>query len=169
MRTYLIDDDNNEFIVDLTRTHIHSSELVEFRYSMLENHKEFTKTEKVFIRHLAGQYFASHDKIHWCKLARQDMPTRLLNINKVYHIYRGYKPSGLSASAEGELYTQMPGKVVKLVVSVGQQVKKGDTVLVLEAMKMENEIKASSDGVIKSIHVKEGQALEQGVLMMEIE
>jgi biotin carboxyl carrier protein len=169
MRTYLIDDEKNEYIIDLNRTIVHSSELVEFRYSMLEDHKEFINTDKVFIRRLAGQYFASHDNIHWCKLARQDMPTKLLNVNKVYHIYRGYKPSGLTSSAEGELYTQMPGKVVKIVVKPGQAVQKGDTVLVLEAMKMENEIKASSEGVIKAIHVKEGQALDQGILMMEIE
>jgi biotin carboxyl carrier protein len=63
----------------------------------------------------------------------------------------------------------MPGKVVKILVEVGQTVQKGQTLVVLEAMKMENEIKCGLNGTIKAIHVKEGQALDQGVLMMEVE
>ena len=65
--------------------------------------------------------------------------------------------------------TQMPGKVVKLLKKEGDAVVKGETVLILEAMKMENEIKAGTDGIVKSINVKEGQALEVGFLMVEIE
>ena len=63
----------------------------------------------------------------------------------------------------------MPGKVVKITVEEGQTVKKGETVLILEAMKMENEIKSGIDGTVKAIHVSEGDALEENVLMLEIE
>ncbi len=63
----------------------------------------------------------------------------------------------------------MPGKVVKLNKKVGDKVTKGETVLILEAMKMENEIKSGAEGTIKSINVKEGQALDSGFLMVEIE
>ncbi|EQC48749.1 biotin-requiring enzyme [Bacteriovorax sp. BSW11_IV] len=65
--------------------------------------------------------------------------------------------------------TQMPGKIVKISVNVGDTVVKGQTLVILEAMKMENEIKAGIDGVVKAIHIKEGDALDQGVLMMELE
>jgi biotin carboxyl carrier protein len=58
---------------------------------------------------------------------------------------------------------------VKLNKKVGDKVAKGETVLILEAMKMENEIKSGADGVIKSVNVKEGQALDSGFLMVEIE
>ena len=75
----------------------------------------------------------------------------------------------MSGGNEGELLTQMPGKVVKILVEEGQTVQKGETLIILRAMKMENEIKSSLDGVVKAIHVKEGQALENGVLMMEVE
>lgn len=168
MRTYLLDADKNEFVVDLTKTIKHSSDLVEFEYNTLEDN-EIVHSERVFVKKLAGNYYISNDNVAWKKLARQHIPKRILNIDKVYNVYRGYKPSGLTSGSSGELLTQMPGKVVKINVEVGQEVQKGDCVLILEAMKMENEIKTAVDGVIKEIHVKEGDALESGVLMLEIE
>ncbi len=56
----------------------------------------------------------------------------------------------------------MPGKVVKVLVAVGDEVKAGQGVVVVEAMKMENELKAPRDGTVKSVAVKEGQPVEAG-------
>lgn len=168
MRNYFIDEEKNEHIIDLHRTVVHSSNLVEYTFSYLDEGK-LTSTQNIFVRKLAGQYFVSTDNKQWKKLARQDAPNIMLNVNKVYQLFRGYKPSGMSGGNEGELLTQMPGKVVKILVEEGQTVQKGETLIILEAMKMENEIKSSLDGVVKAIHVKEGQALENGVLMMEVE
>ncbi len=168
MRTYLIDNDKNEYIVDLTKTITHSAEMVEFEFRTIKDSKELNK-ERVFIRKLADQYFASTDGIKWNKLARQDSPSIMLNVEKVFKLYRGYKPSSLGGDSTGGLFTQMPGKVVKIMAKVGDQVSKGQTLLILEAMKMENEIKSGIDGVVKAIHVKAGDALENGVLMMEVE
>jgi biotin carboxyl carrier protein len=56
----------------------------------------------------------------------------------------------------------MPGKVVKVLVAVGDEVKAGQGVVVVEAMKMENELKAPKDGKVKSVAVKEGQPVEAG-------
>lgn len=168
MRTYLIDNDKNEYIVDLTKTMAHSAELVEFEFRTIKDDAEINK-ETIFIRKLGGQYFASTDGISWCKLARQDSPSLMLNVNKVFKLYRGYKPSGLGDGDESGLFTQMPGKVVKIQCKVGDKVEKGQTLLILEAMKMENEIKSGVNGQVKAIHVKAGDALENGVLMIEVE
>lgn len=168
MRTYLIDNDKNEYIIDLTKTRRHSAEMIEFEFRTIKDNQELNR-QNVFIRKLADQYFASTDGVHWNKLARQDSPSVMLNVERVFKLYRGYKPSGLTSGLAGELCTQMPGKVVKILGQVGQEVKKGQTLLILEAMKMENEIKSGMDGVLKAIHVKVGDALESGVLMMEVE
>lgn len=168
MRTYLIDKNNNEYITDLTRTIVHSSELVEYHFETVKENKVVNK-ETVYVRKLAGQYFASSDNIKWEKVARQNLPTRMLNVDRVFDLYYGYKPSGLSGGGAGELKTQMPGKIVKIMVKEGDKVEKGQTLIILEAMKMENEIKCGVDGTVKTIHVNEGDALEQGVLMMEVE
>ncbi len=168
MRSYLIDSDNNEYIVDLTKTIKHSSDLIEFEFSSIKENEVLNK-RNVFIRKLAGNYYCSFDNKAWRKLARQHVPSKILNVDKVYDLYRGFKPSGLSGGASGELLTQMPGKIVKINVKEGDTVEAGDCVLILEAMKMENEIKCSVAGTVKAIHVKEGDALESGVLMVEIE
>jgi biotin carboxyl carrier protein len=62
--------------------------------------------------------------------------------------------------------SQMPGKIVRVLVSVGSEVKKGQSLLVMEAMKMENEIKCPQDGVIKEVKVSEGQAVETGAELL---
>ena len=59
----------------------------------------------------------------------------------------------------------MPGKILSLKASVGQKVKKGDVILILEAMKMENEVVATDDGTIASINVTAGQSVEAGDLL----
>jgi biotin carboxyl carrier protein len=62
----------------------------------------------------------------------------------------------------------MPGRVIKIVVKVNDSVKSGDTLLILEAMKMQNEIKAGIEGKIKSISVSEGAVVDPSVSMIEI-
>lgn len=168
MRYYLVKD-KEEYVFDLRRTIRHNSDLVEFHFTTLDKDKtQYQNSQKVFIRKLAGQYFTSFDQTHWEKLARQDIPTKLLNVNRVFDLYRGYRPSGSGMSSGGGLVTQMPGKVVKIPVKLGDKVIQGQTVVILEAMKMENEIKTQVTGVVKNIFVKEGDALEQGVKLLEV-
>lgn len=62
----------------------------------------------------------------------------------------------------------MPGKVISVEVSVGQSVKAGDPVIILEAMKMEMDIPAPEDGVIRAIHVKAGDAPQAGDIIAEL-
>lgn len=63
----------------------------------------------------------------------------------------------------------MPGLVLQISVTAGQQVSAGDKLLILEAMKMENSILVQDDAVIKHIAVKPGQAVEKGQLLIELE
>ena len=76
-------------------------------------------------------------------------------------------PAAAPAGAAGsvEVTAPMPGKVVAVKASVGQAVKKGEVVLVLEAMKMENDIVAPEDGTIASINVANGDAVESGAVL----
>lgn len=63
----------------------------------------------------------------------------------------------------------MPGKVFKVLVKAGDEVKKGTPLLVLEAMKMEHTIKANIDGKIKKVFFKEGEMVQGGVILVEFE
>jgi len=75
-------------------------------------------------------------------------------------------PAPVSGGAVVE--APMPGKILKVAVSAGSPVKSGEIVIVLEAMKMENEIFSPSDGVVKEIRCREGDAVNTGDIMMVI-
>lgn len=79
----------------------------------------------------------------------------------------GMKTKG--AQKVGDIKAPMPGLVLEVSVEVGMKVTKGDKMLILEAMKMENALKASGDGVVKAIHIKQGTAVEKGQLLIEME
>ena len=63
----------------------------------------------------------------------------------------------------------MPGKVVEVLVAVGDEIEKDQGLLIIEAMKMENEIRATAAGKVKEIRVSPGQAVESGELLIELE
>lgn len=71
-------------------------------------------------------------------------------------------PAASSAAGSITVTSPMPGKILAVKASVGQAVKKGEVVLILEAMKMENEVVAPEDGTIASINVAVGSAVEAG-------
>jgi len=73
---------------------------------------------------------------------------------------------GDSLSDDKELKSGMPGKILKVLVDKGDQVKAGEPILIMEAMKMENEMLATKDTKIKAVHVKEGQTVEADVKLI---
>ena len=72
------------------------------------------------------------------------------------------------AAGKFQVVAPMPGKIVAVKVKAGDQVKRGQAVVVLEAMKMENEIGAPEDGVIASVEVSVGANVEAGALLASI-
>ncbi len=73
-----------------------------------------------------------------------------------------------NTSADGAAVSPMPGTVVKLMAAQGNKVGKGQPILVLEAMKMENEITAAKDGVLSELRVAEGQSVAGGEILFII-
>ena len=74
-----------------------------------------------------------------------------------------------SSNAAGAVNSPMPGTILKVNFAAGQEVKAGEAVVVLEAMKMENDITAPKAGVIKTIAVNQGDAVAAGQFLFEIE
>jgi pyruvate carboxylase subunit B len=72
-------------------------------------------------------------------------------------------------SAEKTLTAPMPGLVVRIEVEVGDRVAAGQGIVIVEAMKMENELKAPADGVVASVAVAPGQTVEKGALLLTLE
>ncbi len=76
---------------------------------------------------------------------------------------RGAPPAG-----SGEVHAPMPGLIVEVTTEPGAAISQGDTVVILESMKMQNELKSPSDGVVSAIHVESGQAVDKNDLLVEI-
>jgi biotin carboxyl carrier protein len=102
---------------------------------------------------------------------------RVLINGVLYHVQvaderskRLAEAAGAFSPTSGEINVKspMPGLIVAIPVSEGQDVKKGQVVAVLESMKMENELKAPRDGTIHSIKVQSRQAVEQGQVLLSL-
>ena len=77
--------------------------------------------------------------------------------------------AGAAIEGRVDLKAMMPGKIVSIKVKKGDEVKTGQGVIVVEAMKMENEMSSPKDGVVTDIKVTEGQSVEAGSLLVVIE
>jgi biotin carboxyl carrier protein len=73
-----------------------------------------------------------------------------------------------SARTTADVKAPMPGLVLNVLVHAGQKIQKGDALIVLEAMKMENILKASADGEVKKINVKKGDKVEKNQVMVNL-
>lgn len=74
-----------------------------------------------------------------------------------------------AAAASGEpVKSPMPGTIINVLVKPGQAVKKGDVLVILEAMKMENEIKAAKDATVVSVAVNKGESVDTGTVLVTL-
>lgn len=81
------------------------------------------------------------------------------------------KDAQMTRFSEGgivRIVSPMPGKVLRVLVADGQEVKEGDGLIVIEAMKMENELRAPRDGVVKEVLSKAGESVDGSALLMTI-
>ncbi|MBQ6120950.1 MAG: biotin/lipoyl-binding protein, partial [Clostridia bacterium] len=79
------------------------------------------------------------------------------------------KPAAAAAPAGAEtVKSPMPGTINAVNVTAGQSVKKGDVLVILEAMKMENEIKAPRDAVVASVNVTKGASVSSGDVLLSL-
>lgn len=74
-----------------------------------------------------------------------------------------YILQGASEHHEGEMISPMPGKIVSVLVNKGQEVKRGDKLVIMEAMKMEHTILASEDGIVQEVFCRPGDQVDGGV------
>lgn len=82
---------------------------------------------------------------------------------------RTRKKAGVADSGEQKLIASMPGKVVRIITAVGDQIKAGQGILVIEAMKMQNEVRSPKDGQLKKLLVHQGANVVAGKVLAIIE
>ncbi|HWX24578.1 MAG TPA: acetyl-CoA carboxylase biotin carboxyl carrier protein subunit, partial [Vicinamibacteria bacterium] len=82
---------------------------------------------------------------------------------------RGATPTAKAPTRAASVVASMPGKVLRVLVSSGESVSEGQALLVMEAMKMENELRAPRSGRVSDLRVREGQTVETGALLAVVE
>ena len=119
-----------------------------------------------------------HDQILAFPIDQNDEEMRFLLSGREYiaqvederqRILRSLGSAGEETGAGVTIKAPMPGLVVKVEVNVGDSIERGQGIAVVEAMKMENEVRAQGGGVVKDIRVKDGQAVEKGEVLVVIE
>ena len=96
----------------------------------------------------------------------QTYDVEIVDAEARYLINRG---SNGTAVLEKSIISPMPGKIVRVLLNEGDVVKKGETVVIIAAMKMESEYKSPADGIIKKIYIKEGETIEGNQVLVELE
>jgi biotin carboxyl carrier protein len=126
--------------------------------SILYNHKSYTAIIESLDKKKKELTVSINGQVH--KIAIQEPIDQLLS------------SMGLDMKANQKIEpvkAPMPGMVLKVLVTPGQQINKGDGLLILEAMKMENVLKASGPATVKSIKIDERTAVEKGAVLIELE
>jgi len=118
-------------------------------------------------------------KRYKCELVSHDQNKAVIKVNGVEYkfslesifsyVRRGMISSGDDKQAANNIKAPMPGKIVDLFLNEGDLVNAGEPVLALEAMKMQNEITAECNGVIRKIRVAKGQSVMKDELLVEIQ
>ena len=99
------------------------------------------------------------------KVKNQEFEITLIDPKRL----RGAGASSGSADGIAEIKTAMPGKLARVLVKAGAEIKQGEPVLVVEAMKMQNEMKSPKDGTVKEIRFTEGATVNAGDILAVIE
>jgi biotin carboxyl carrier protein len=146
-------DNEYEITIDGHTVHVDAAKSGKTIYSIIEDGKQFEVVVDEQGAHgfdvlIAGQLF---------HLQALDERSKLLT--------GSVKPV---ASGPQRVESEMPGKVVKIAKTVGAPVVEGEGVIILEAMKMENEIKSPAEGIVTEISVAEGQTVESGALLFVV-
>jgi len=157
-KVFSITQDGGRFEINNTPADWDASWQANGLISVLYNGKSFTaiienvdRTSKEVSLRINGQLYTSTIK----------EPIDLLLSNMGINLKAGHKTEPVKAP--------MPGMVLKILVAPGQQVNKGDGLVVLEAMKMENILKATGPATVKAIKATERTAVEKGTVLIELE
>jgi biotin carboxyl carrier protein len=104
-------------------------------------------------------------KPHQVRVGSEEFEIKLIDPKRL----RGSAGSEDAVDGTAEIKTAMPGKVVRIIAAAGTVVQKGDGIIVVEAMKMQNEMRSPKDGVVREIRAAEGSTVNAGEILAVIE
>lgn len=157
----------------ITRSFRHGGELIEISARREGDRMRLTTAagERTFQwEELAPGEYLLRDGAHLrrCVVARSGDERWIWIDGHVHHLKLENPNRKRAAAPEGELTAPMPGQVLKVFVGAGDAVQKNQTLIVLEAMKMQYEITAPRDGVVQRVHATEGEQVRGGIVLVSL-
>ncbi|HYD73627.1 MAG TPA: biotin/lipoyl-containing protein, partial [Candidatus Binatia bacterium] len=118
-----------------------------------------------------GKSYAALPERDWDSITSVDGVVYVFREGDAYefHLDTGERADGEAAANDGAILSPMPGKIVSVAAKAGARLKKGDPILVLEAMKMEHTLTAPFDGKLAELNAKPGAQVSEGVLLAKLE
>lgn len=157
-KDYELKDQKGELLVNGESLNLNSLEVGEGKYSILKDGRSFNASILDIDSVLKTVKLKINGNIYDLEIEDQfDQLLHKLGMDK------------LASAAISQLKAPMPGLVLNVMVEVGQTVSKDDSLLILEAMKMENVLKSPTDAIIKKISVEERQSVEKNQVLIEFE
>ena len=150
--------DNHQIKIDGKPTEIDLVKLLDNKFHILDNHKSYS------IEIIHADYALKRFSVK--------VNNNIYDLNLQTELDVLLDKMGMSAAANEKMdnvKAPMPGLVLDILVEKGQTINKGDNLLILEAMKMENIIKASGTGIVKDIKINKKDAVEKNQLLIEVE
>ena len=170
MARYVVTVDNREFDIELDYRSENFQARVNGRpcniiYNPLGENRFLMLVDRESLEVDVRPVSANGDRIVF--MLGQEIPVTVEN----YHLAQARKAAGITTHAvvEKRLAAPMPGLVLKIHVAPGQKVIKGQPLVVIEAMKMENIIKAKADAMVGSVLVNVGRSVEKGDILVEFQ
>ena len=157
-KSHEIELDNHQIKIDGKPTEIDLVKLLDNKFHILDNHKSHN------IEIIHADYTLKRFSIK--------VNNNIYDLNLQTELDMLLDKMGMSTSSNERMENvkaPMPGLVLDILVEKGQPINKGDNLLILEAMKMENIIKASGTGIIKDIKVNKKDAVEKNQVLIEVE
>lgn len=152
-RTFEIDVSQDNISVDGKTFEWDISELGQGRFHIIKDNKSF-----------AAEIVSIEGKTVALKINNNIYEVELKN--KLDLLLEKLGMDNLDTQMANEIKAPMPGLIFDVMVKVGDEVKKGDQVIILEAMKMENVIKSPSDGIVSNVHIEKGQSVEKNSVLI---
>ena len=159
-------------IAEVSPKHLFNGDEIFVEYKLINKNKFLVFNSEVEVVDIDDKYIdLVFDGVRVKSRISEDAEFILVHIpsgDVSFEVKPRFSMPGLEVQAGG-LVAPMPGKVVDLKVKKGSKVKSGETLVILEAMKMEHSIKASEDGVISDIFIKENDQVENGAVLMVVD
>lgn len=170
MPRYLVNVDDKEFDIELEYKSEKYFGIINGKEVVIESHLLGENRSIMFVDDKSYEVDVrsnGYDTTRTVFILGQEVPVTIEN----YTLAQLKKTAGMSSKKTMDkiLKAPMPGLVLELKVSEGISVKKGEPLLIIEAMKMENVIKSAGEGIIKKIIVKAGQSVEKDDRLLEFE